>query len=255
MKILLVSDIHANLDALTAVLDETLQSVDGLVCLGDITGYGPDDEACVQRLRDVSLDLEESLVLAGNHDAALGGGLALTWFNTEAQESIKRSASLLSMESMEWLSSLLPQGYAEFGAERVYAVHGSPIEPLTGYILDKASANLSFNRMEASGLRRCFFGHTHECALWKPGVNIGAIAGYPDIGKSFVADSYLFNPGSVGWPRYIMRPEYGADGIGQDSLWPAWYALWETDTGKIQVCTARYDPSSMLARLADRDKR
>ena len=88
MKILVVSDIHANLDAIEAVFGAEAGTCTGLFCLGDITGYGPDPEECVRAVRRARSTFDPYIVLSGNHDAAISDKIPAEWFNKGAQFSV-----------------------------------------------------------------------------------------------------------------------------------------------------------------------
>lgn len=131
MKILVVSDIHANIDAIEAVFAAESRSCTGLFCLGDITGYGPDPEDCVRAVRRAASTFDPYIVLAGNHDAAVSDRIPSEWFNKGAQFSVAYAKKTLSAEAKEWLESLPPS--IDYTKE-THLSHGSPVEPLTGYL-------------------------------------------------------------------------------------------------------------------------
>jgi diadenosine tetraphosphatase ApaH/serine/threonine PP2A family protein phosphatase len=186
MKVALLSDIHANLQALEAVLAD-LPTVDDVICLGDVVGYGGDPKACLDRIRSAGW-----LVLAGNHDRACTDPAALGWFNDQAAEVVRWTIGVLDDGRLDWLGGLPEQatdGDALF-------VHGSPRSPTYEYVLDfeTAAENLSL-----IGDRVCFHGHTHV-----PGVFHGHAGGLRheyEEGFFFLGGPALVNPGSVGQPR------------------------------------------------------
>ena len=129
--ILVLSDIHANLTALEAVF-QSAGTVDAVWCLGDVVGYGPDPNECIELLRS-----QPNLAcLMGNHDAAALGQIALETFNREARDSIQWLQSILKPENRDFLKSL-PE---RMTIEQVTLAHGSPRNPVWEYLLDSHSA-------------------------------------------------------------------------------------------------------------------
>ncbi len=192
MRVLVISDIHANQTALEAVLNDA-GKVDETWCLGDLVGYGPDPNAVVERIREIP-----SLVcLLGNHDVAVIGKMPFETFNGDARRSLERHEKVLTSSNREFLRSL-PQ-YTKVRGEATIA-HGSPRDPLWEYILNTLSARLNFDYFDTPW---CFVGHSHIQSMFqfngdndrvtsetvKPGVVIQL---HPKL---------ILNPGSVGQPR------------------------------------------------------
>ena len=191
MQVLILSDIHANLTALEAVL-ESAGNVDQIWCLGDIVGYGPDPNECIQRLRG----LNSTVCIMGNHDAAVCGLIPIEAFNPEAKISIEWTQTVLSSINFEWLKCL-PE---KVDLENATLAHGSPRIPIWEYLLDAHTAAISFDYFSTD---TCFVGHTHlpisfrytgpqQAAKWSIPTNNQAV---PLTGKMII------NPGSVGQPR------------------------------------------------------
>src|SRR5215210_8582837 len=134
MRIAVLSDVHANLVALDAVLGDA-GSVDAVWQLGDIVGYGPEPDAVVARLREVG-----ATGVRGNHDAAACGGSEIDWFNPEARRAMEWTRRAISPATAEWLGTL-PERRTEGVCE---LVHGSHREPLWEYVTsdEVAAANL-----------------------------------------------------------------------------------------------------------------
>src|SRR5512136_779410 len=126
MRILVISDIHANLTALEAVLSEA-GSFDAAWCLGDLVGYGPDPNECITRVRELS----KLLCIIGNHDAAALELIDSDTFNPEARTAILWTRKALSDSSVSFLSSL-PE---KIELEHVTLAHGSPRHPVWEYLL------------------------------------------------------------------------------------------------------------------------
>ncbi len=156
MRYAIISDIHANQEALHAVLKELGHIAhrlglpfDGLWCLGDLVGYGPDPEACVDLVRS-----HTSIVIAGNHDQAVAGMLPVEHFNDSAQVTADWTRDRLAQEHLRYLAEL---------AERLVIgdctlVHGSPRNPVWEYLTSAEVATLSFPSFSTP---LAFVGHTH----------------------------------------------------------------------------------------------
>lgn len=219
MRILVVSDIHSNLAALDAVL-AAAGDFDGLWCLGDLVGYGPEPDECVERLR--SLD---PVCLAGNHDLAAVGALSLDEFNPEAREAAIWTRSRLSEPHSRWLAGLPAMlALPEF---EMTLVHGSPIDPIWDYIFDAAGAELAFASMAT---RHGLSGHTHIPLIFRaPASRSGVATQRPRLGLAvrLGKDRLLFNPGSVGQPR-DLDPR-------------ASFALFDAEANTLTHRRARYD--------------
>ncbi len=200
-KTAIISDIHANLEALTSVLEDIeKQEVDRIVCLGDLIGYGADPVAVIEKVQETDMDF----VLRGNHDEAIIDGAFD--FNPLAQKSIDWTRETLEEENQDLISYLDGLTSSRTEGDRMY-VHASPRDPVMEYLLpsdcftlmeeipDKIQEN--FDLVD----RLCFLGHTH-----KPGV-ITEKAEYHipesfDYELAFEEDQkYIVNVGSVGQPR------------------------------------------------------
>src|SRR5512142_32090 len=142
MRILLISDIHANLVALNAVIADA-GSFERVWCLGDVVGYGPAPNECIETLRRYDL-----LSLAGNHDWAVLDKLDLEEFNPDARRAALWTRSQLSVDSLEWLRSLPERVPTEFGQYTL--VHGSPRYPIWEYVLTPAVARINFDHFDTS---------------------------------------------------------------------------------------------------------
>ncbi len=147
MRFAVVSDIHGNLEALSAVL-ERVAATDGLLCLGDTVGYGADPNACVSLVRE-----RATAAVLGNHDVGAIDNHGLAYFNPAARSAIEWTQTVLAPENAAWLDSL---SY-EIRTPEYLLVHGAPVEYFT-YILDKAAAKNAFAATDAPLI---FVGHTH----------------------------------------------------------------------------------------------
>jgi predicted phosphodiesterase len=195
MRCLVVSDIHSNLEAFEAVLSHA-GPVDYIWCLGDVVGYGPDPNACVELLHS-----RPHLCVAGNHDWAALGRLDLAEFNADARDAAMWSRKQLTPNSLAFLEAL-PKEMAVPGLEHFWLVHGSPCHPIWEYILDERSAVAAFRCCEAVF---CFHGHTHIPIAVRQASQKGrdrVIWSQPsEKACTLGPERMLVNPGSVGQPR------------------------------------------------------
>jgi putative phosphoesterase len=176
LKVLVVSDIHSNLAALDAVLDDAGQW-DAGISAGDTVGYGPNPEECVDRLY-----FKGFRCVAGNHDRAVAT-VETDWFNDDAQEAIRINRRQLSGGSLRWLGKLPTELKTEFDGLKVSVYHGSPTEPLTSYIYPETAEANAEDYLRLTGSDVLILGHTHIPYR---------------IEKK---DDLILNPGSVGQPR------------------------------------------------------
>jgi predicted phosphodiesterase len=193
VRVAVISDIHANLYALEAVLTEVDRNPpDAIWCLGDTVGYGPRPNECCDVVRERS-----EITLVGNHDlVALGeGGINADDFNPEAAAASRWTAEELSESSKAFLRGLAPKAETE----GVQLFHGSPRDPVWDYVLTEAAALESLTMTSAPLV---LVGHTHAptaLVLDGDGVEGGLVTEElePPIGRG----RWLLNPGSVGQPR------------------------------------------------------
>lgn len=168
--IALLSDIHANLAALEAVL-AALPKVDRIWVMGDSVGYGPDPSEVLALLRE-----RDALVVAGNHDLATATGEGIDMFNAYAAAAVKAHRSWLSAEERDRLASLP----LTTEADGFTLCHGSLRDPIWEYVMSEAQAAAT---LKLAKTPHCCNGHTHVPAVFRLG------------------DRMLVNPGSVGQPR------------------------------------------------------
>jgi predicted phosphodiesterase len=198
MRYLIISDIHSNLAAFEAVLADA-GSFDKVWCLGDVVGYGPDPNECVERLRDLP-----HVCVVGNHDWAALGKMDTEDFNPEAKRACLWTREQLSASNLEYLEAL-PKILVE---EDFTLVHGSPRHPIWEYILNPSIAKANF---ECFDTRFCLVGHTHVPIIYRSyafghnseNPNQVGDALIPSSGAQLVLgeDRLIINPGSVGQPR------------------------------------------------------
>jgi len=191
MRILIISDIHANLNALEAVLSDAGE-FDSCWCLGDLVGYGPDPNECIQLVRQ----FPNLMCLLGNHDAAALNQIDIASFNPEARRALIWTQKTLSPESVEYLKERPERAEVE----GVTLAHGSPRHPVWEYLLDTRTATQNFDHFETPF---CFVGHSHLPAIYqKHEDRVYAEMIIPEVpGCIDMVPRAIFNPGSVGQPR------------------------------------------------------
>ena len=191
MQILVISDIHANLSALEAVLSAA-GKFDAVWCLGDLVGYGPDPNDCVARVGE----LPNLICIIGNHDAAALKQIDIDSFNPEARRAIVWTRRSLSESSISFLSNL----HEKTTQGNVTLTHGSPRHPVWEYLLDTRTAMINFDYFDTP---LCFVGHTHLPVIYSPNQNNQHMAHLviPEANQVVeLPERAIVNPGSVGQP-------------------------------------------------------
>lgn len=194
MLCLVLSDIHSNLEAFRAVLDDA-GPIDWVWCLGDVVGYGPDPNGCVELLRSLP-----HLCIAGNHDWATLGKLDLRDFNPDARDANLWNRKQLRPENLAYLDArpeMLVDG-------QFTLFHGSPRQPIWEYIIYASTAQINFGYFETSF---CFVGHTHTPMVFRlheeesNSKMCEAISPLLNSPMDLEPGRFIANPGSVGQPR------------------------------------------------------
>jgi diadenosine tetraphosphatase ApaH/serine/threonine PP2A family protein phosphatase len=191
-RVLVISDVHANLTALEAVLADAGE-LDEVWCLGDVVGYGPDPNECISLLRT----LPKLTWMMGNHDFAAAGDLGLEAFNSDARKSLLWQRDSLSPENLEFLR--LRPTKPEICAN-VTLAHGSPRDPIWEYVLNTLVARINLGFYDTPW---CFVGHSHFQVVFQydEGEDDFSIQ-VPDSGSMYqLTQRAILNPGSVGQPR------------------------------------------------------
>jgi predicted phosphodiesterase len=229
MRILVLSDIHANFTALETVLQDA-GPVDATWCLGDIVGYGPDPNECVALLRK-QLNLT---CLLGNHDAAVLNRIPLETFNNDARRSIEWIQRVITQDSVAFLKTL-PE---KIVINDVTLVHGSPRNPVWEYILDLYNAAQNFNHFDTP---ICMVGHTHLPIAYLAAGDPRDVRWVIPMEKEglIIENRAILNPGSVGQPR--------------DHDPRASYALFDSDVKQWQIRRVEYDVRSVQKRIRAAD--
>jgi len=191
-RILVFSDVHANLTALEAVLEDA-GPVEEYWCLGDVVGYGPDPNECISRLNS----LPHMACLMGNHDMAAIGNLKLDMFNGDAKRSLVWQRENLTRENMQFLKQLpvKMQVHGDFSL-----VHGSPRDPVWEYLLN---IRIAYENLVFYQTNWCCVGHSHFQLVFQYQQTTREVhVEIPLPGKDYPLDDRAFlNPGSVGQPR------------------------------------------------------
>ena len=216
MKYCILGDIHANLEALTAVLEECEKlGVEKYFCIGDIVGYNANPSECLEKVRSLPL----VGVVMGNHDEQASSDTDLVGFNPQAAMAIEWTRQNLSDEQRAWLRNM--RLTMQIG--KITIVHASLDSPRRwGYIFDKLAASASFSYQFS---QVCFCGHSHVPLAFE---KFGSIQGgkYKEI-RVQTGHKYLVNVGSVGQPR--------------DGDWRAAFVTYDTDENLIELHRIPYD--------------
>lgn len=192
MRVLVISDVHANLIALEAVLANAAGEWDALWCLGDLVGYGPWPNECVSLVQAQ----KPAVCLSGNHDWAVLGKLDVNTFNADARQAVVWTAQALHAEVRAFLELLPPK----VSLELFTLAHGSPRQPVWEYVDDYL---IALENLAHFSTPYCLVGHTHIPAIFEADAEHGVIGYHADYSRAlYLSDKRLIlNPGSVGQPR------------------------------------------------------
>lgn len=234
MRVLVISDIHSNVEALQACLSAAAR-YDLVVNLGDIVGYGANPNEAVQRARELG-----GYVVRGNHDKAAAGLMDLTDFNPVAGMAALWTRNQLTEENLEWLRQL-PQGPLRVpDLPELQFVHGSPIDE-DEYVV---TPNDAVESLLAVPVPVTFFGHSHVQGAFssQPGEEGALRPVYASVGRAESVDwvleegnHYLINPGSVGQPR--------------DGDWRAGFAIFDSEAKIVSFHRVPYDLKTAQDRI------
>ena len=232
MRYLVLTDIHANLEALDACIEDARdRRCDQTLVLGDLVGYGADPNGVIDRV----LALKPVAIVRGNHDKVACGLEQAEGFNAVAKSAAKWTLDVLTPEYRDWLANL-PQGPTEVD-DLVEICHGSPFDE-DAYIFDELDA---LRALKVSTRPLCLFGHTHYPVTFE----LSADA-FDSTGPSALAETrielrvgrkYLLNPGSVGQPR---------DGDPR-----AAYAIADTGASRVELFRLIYPVETAQAKVVD----
>jgi predicted phosphodiesterase len=202
MRLAILSDVHANLEALTATLQGiSREAVDRIVCLGDIIGYNANPVECLALLRDAG-----ALCVAGNHERAVTGQLPRAAMPRAVTRSVQWTRRQLDSEMLDFLAQLPSELHVSPGLVAVHGALHAPHHRETLYLDSEERRRLSFEALtvHASGARLCAFGHTHLLGIFA--YRDGRELAHEGDEIVLQADTlYLFNPGTIGQPRTAER--------------------------------------------------
>lgn len=231
MRVLLVSDIHGNFDALQAVLEDARSrgGVDAVWNLGDTVGYGAEPGRCLQYLAEL-----QAVSVAGNHDLAAIGRIPVSDFNPFAAAAIVWTGNQLTAEHKAYIAGL-PLRWEQDGCT---LVHGSPRDPVWEYVLSEDVAGENFPLFATPV---CLLGHTHIPTIFvQPPVAAGSLD----------CEGWLLEPGER-LERGSIRLIYNPGGVGQprDGDPRAAYAIFDTEAQCFAHYRVAYDVEAAQAKI------
>jgi predicted phosphodiesterase len=234
VRVLVLSDIHSNLEALEACL-AAAPPHDIVVNLGDVVGYGASPNQVIERARGLG-----EIFVRGNHDKAASGAMELRDFNPIAGLAALWTREQLPPENLKWLRSL-PQGPIQLAnLPGVQFVHGSPVDE-DEYVVTLRDA---IEPLLIAATPVTFFGHTHLQGIFSSNKSASDYfrPQYQTVGQGEIQEvplkegvRYMVNPGSVGQPR--------------DGDWRAAFALYESDARVISFCRVPYNLKQAQDRI------
>jgi diadenosine tetraphosphatase ApaH/serine/threonine PP2A family protein phosphatase len=230
LKYLVISDIHANLEALDATL-AAAGSYDRALVLGDLVGYGADPNAVIDRVRA----LPDAVLIRGNHDKVGAGLEDVEGFNHLARFAIAWTTATLTPDNLDWLAKL-PQGPVIVD-DAVEICHGTPFDEDV-YVFDDLDA---LRAIKAARRPLCLFGHTHVPAIYRLGSNaelsMTPTARLSPFMLALGEGQHLINVGAVGQPR---------DGDAR-----AAFGFYDTDARMMTLARAPYDVAAAQAKIIE----
>jgi predicted phosphodiesterase len=248
MRTAVITDIHANIDALDAVLaDCDSAGATEVIALGDLVGYGHDPEAVIQRLMERKISS-----VMGNHEMALLEDSYLASFNGEAAKAIRLHREWLSKASMDYIQSL-PRVIVRHGAR---FVHGLPPDSVIHYVSRTPEKRVS-RIMELLKERISFTGHTHLMSWFErhpPGLEDRS-HGVPDdeiegLKRGAFQPEHLSPLQLDGMCRYLISA--GSVGQPRDGVWHAKYVIWDRETRCIEPRYVVYDNRQAARKIEKR---
>jgi predicted phosphodiesterase len=227
VKIAIISDIHANMEAFEQVSADIARSqVDDIISLGDHIGYGPQPEEVIKCIRRRKIT-----ALQGNHELALVEPTYLDWFNHAARKSLNMTRKLLSPQSINFIGNLKTH-WSAYGCR---FVHGFPPDSVLTYLF-QLSDETKMQALERLKEKRCFIGHTHTLdivSLGRQGLESGKLK--EGLNKLDSRRKYVICAGSVGQPR---------DGNNK-----AKYLIWDSTEDTVDVRCVAYDIAAVVEKM------
>ncbi len=231
MRYLVLTDIHANLDALDACLaDAARRRFDQVLVLGDVVGYGAEPAGAIERVRG----LAPVAIVRGNHDKVACGLDSAEGFNAVARTAVEWTRAQLSDADRDWLAAM-PKGPVVVDA-LIEVCHGSPFDE-DAYVFDELDARRA---LEVASRSLCLYGHTHwPMTFVLTGGSLEAAGSAKAAEMKLALEEgarYLLNPGAVGQPR---------DGDPR-----AAYAIVDVDRRVVELMRIQYDVEAARAKIA-----
>ena len=236
MRVAVLSDIHANLEAFQAVLNDLEHRADKVLSLGDLVGYNASPNECVTLAKEIDMRS-----IQGNHDMAVCDQRLAERFNIYARQAALWTRSTLTKENIMYLCSLAERFQLTCG---LAACHGSP-ESALSYIELHFQAKATLKKLKKGSWGHtnvCLFGHTHKRKVWRMDVR-GKVEpvkiptdGVINLNKE---EFYLLNPGSVGQPR---------NGDPRSS-----YFIFDTDEKTVSFRLIDYDRAATMRKIIAAD--
>ena len=227
MKIAIISDIHANMEAFEQVSADIEKSrVDEVISLGDHIGYGPEPERVVTHIRQNKIS-----AVQGNHELALIEPSYLDWFNRAARKSLNITRKLLTPESIDFIKTLKTH-YVAYGCR---FVHGFPPDSVLTYLFQLPD-EAKIPALKKLTEQRCFIGHTHTLDILSYGqqdLKSGQLK--EGLNKLDRRRKYIISAGSVGQPR---------DGDNK-----AKYLIWDSAEDTVEVKHVAYDIAAVVEKM------
>lgn len=237
MKIGLISDVHSNWDALSVTLDKLTEeeNVDKIYLSGDLIGYGPEPNRCVEAIKEINC-----VGVKGNHDAGLVGDLNIGFFNQWGVSAIEWTKEKIDSSNLKFIDRLPVSRY--FSDEKISLVHGSFVEPLTKYIMSKRDAYNSYRARDEDFYLQVY-GHTHLPAVYEiDGDEVHEDRMFSPGEYEFdEKKNYLVNPGSVGQPRDgSWKTSFAVLNLGESGL-----------PGKVEFFREEYPVEETRGKILD----
>ena len=235
MRVAVLSDIHANIEAFQAVVRDLKHRADKILNLGDLVGYNASPNECVDLAKDIGMHS-----IQGNHDQAACDPILDENFNLYARYAILWTRNILSKENIRFLSGLADNCHLNCGL----AFHGTP-ESTFNYIGLPFQARSMLKKMKKGfwGLAKvCLYGHTHIRKIWRMDIR-GKVAPIEipldGVIRLNSEELYLLNPGSVGQPR---------NGDSRSS-----YLIFDTEENSVEFRLVDYNISETMRKIIDAD--
>jgi diadenosine tetraphosphatase ApaH/serine/threonine PP2A family protein phosphatase len=229
MRLAVLADIHSNLAAFEAVLKdmEGRGGFDKIWCLGDIVGYGPEPNECIERLSQFN-----HLCIAGNHDWAAIGKIDTYEFNPAAAIAAQWTAQELTADGKDYLTGLP----LTLKVDGFTLAHGSPQEPIWEYLLSVSAARKNFANFETT---YCLVGHSHVPLIFELDGEQVILRDFGETEVTLSTNRMIINPGSVGQPR---------DGDARAS-----YAIYDSEAKTIGHYRVEYDIAATQKKMTKYD--